>query len=96
MAGSDPVTSTFLCRRLLPPSVRARYGVCDSTTLSAGTSTPSFLLTSAAFSRSSSPPPLVRSVKGMLFSLRKVSVSAAPGIGLDDRRRTPSMLGTSR
>jgi hypothetical protein len=53
---------------------------------------PSFSLISATRSVSCLPPPLVSRRKGMPCSFRRASESAAPGIGFEARRRTPSML----
>jgi hypothetical protein len=53
----------------------------------------SFSLISATRSVSCFPPPFVRRMNGIPWPLRNASDSAAPGMGLDDRRSTPSMLG---
>jgi hypothetical protein len=38
------------------------------------------------------PPPLVRRMNGMRCSWRYERASRAAGMGVDDRRRTPSIL----
>jgi hypothetical protein len=53
----------------------------------------SFSETSATRSSSDLPPPLVRRMKGMRCCWRYERASRAAGMGVEERSKTPSMLG---
>lgn len=93
---SPPTTSTRLSSKELcssGPFTSSAKGEWLWMMTEASNGTLSFSLISATLSVSCFPPPFVKRIKGIPWSLSNARDSAAPGIGLDDRRSTPSMLG---
>jgi hypothetical protein len=84
-----PVTSIVLSWRF---STSILNGVWDWTKFSSESGTPSFALNSATRALSCCPPPFVRRMKGMEWLWRYARASAAPWMGVEALRSTPSML----
>lgn len=92
---SPPATSTHLFSSALSssgPLTSSAKGEWLWIMTDESNATFNFSLISATRSVSCLPPPLVSRMKGMPCSFKMARESAAPGIGFEDRRRTPSML----